>query len=179
MKKAIVRILATLGAIYLIAIVATLVVLQSRKPHVPRKTILEVNLETPLTEYVPNDAVAQAMLKDRTSVLDIVEALERGGNDDRVVGLVARLGAQPQGMAQVQEIRNAVIAFRAKKKFAIAFSETFGEFGPGNSPYYLATAFDQVWMQPSGDIGLTGIILESPFGTGILENLVMKVYGHL
>jgi protease-4 len=177
MKKAIVRILATLGAIYLIAIVATVVVLQSRKPHVPRKTILEVNLETPLTEYVPNEAVAQAMLKDRTSVLDIVEALERGGNDDRVVGLVARLGAQPQGMAQVQEIRNAVIAFRAKKKFAIAFSETFGEFGPGNSAYYLATAFDQVWMQPSGDIGLTGIMLESPFVSGTLEKLGMKFHG--
>jgi len=64
MKKAIVRILATLGAIYLIAIVATVVVLQSRKPHVPRKTILEVNLETPLTEYVPNGAVTMIGLSD-------------------------------------------------------------------------------------------------------------------
>jgi len=51
--------------------------------------------------------------------------------------------------------------FRAHKKFAVAYSETFGEFGPGNGAYYLATAFDHIYLQPSGDVGLTGIIMES------------------
>jgi len=74
-------------------------------------------------------------------------------------------------VAQVQEIRDAIAAFRAKGKSAIAWSETFGEFGPGNSSYYLATAFDTIYLQPSGDIGLTGIMLESPFVRGTLDKL--------
>src|SRR5205807_10418739 len=56
------------------------------------------------------------------------------------------------GMAQTQEIRDAVVRFRSHKKFAVAYSETFGEFGPGNGAYYLATAFDRIYLQPSGDV---------------------------
>ncbi|MGH9579581.1 MAG: S49 family peptidase, partial [Terriglobales bacterium] len=62
-------------------------------------------------------------------------------------------------------------------KFAVAFAETFGEFSPGNGAYYLATAFDRIEMQPSGDIGLTGIILEPPFVAGTLEKLDAKFRG--
>ena len=65
-------------------------------------------------------------------------------------------------------------AFRAKKKFAVAYSETFGEFGPGNGPYYLATAFDEIWLQPSGDLGLNGLVGESPFLRGVLDKLGVK-----
>src|SRR5262249_12734367 len=50
-------------------------------------------------------------------------------------------------------------------------------FGPGNNAYYLATAFDQIWLQPSGDIGLTGLIVETPFIRGTLEKLGMKFHG--
>jgi protease-4 len=88
-----------------------------------------------------------------------------------VAGLVARLGAAPMGLAKVQEIRDAVRNFRAHKKFAIAFAETFGEVGPGNGAYYLACAFDQIWLQPAGDINLTGLYMESTFYRGGLEKL--------
>src|SRR6185295_3139664 len=108
---------------------------------------------------------------DLTIVRDIVEGLERAGNDDRVAGVIAQLGNARMGMAQVQEIRDAIISFRAKNKFAVAFAETFGEFGPGNSSYYLATAFDEIRLQPSGDIGLTGLMLEGQFIKGTLDKL--------
>ena len=48
-------------------------------------------------------------------------------------------------------MRDAIAAFRAKGKFAIAFADRFGEFGAGTRPYYLATAFGQIWLQPMGD----------------------------
>ena len=91
--------------------------------------------------------------------------------------MIANIGAAPMGMAQTQEIRDAVLRFRAHKKFAVAYAETFGEFGPGNGAYYLATAFDHIYMQPSGDVGLTGIIMESPFIKGTLSKLGMTFHG--
>src|SRR5262249_53709182 len=48
-------------------------------------------------------------------------------------------------------------------KFAVAFAETFGEVGEGNTHFYLATAFDEIWLQPSGEVGLNGVRLESPY----------------
>ncbi|MGH7960196.1 MAG: S49 family peptidase, partial [Candidatus Binatia bacterium] len=104
-------------------------------------------------------------------VRDVVAALVQASQDKRVVALVARVDAADMGLAQVQEIRDAILAFRSTGKLAIAHAETFGEFGPGNSAYYLATAFDEIYLQPSGDVGLTGLIAESPFVRGTLEKL--------
>ena len=177
MKKFIVRVLAVLGAIYLITILFTIMILAGRKGKVPSSTILEADFEKPMVEDIPETPTAKFTLPDRPVVRDVVDALDRAGNDDRVKGLIARVGAVQMGMAQTQELREAVQRFRAKKKFAIAFAETFGEFGPGNNSYYLATAFDQIYLQPSGDIGLTGLMLESPFIKGTLEKLGTRFHG--
>jgi len=177
MKKVVIRILAILGFIYLVTIIVTIMMLSGRKGKVPGTTILEANFEQPLVEDVPETPTAKFALQDRTTVRDVVDALDRGGADDRVKGVVARIGAVPMGMAQTQELRDVVQRFRSHKKFAVAFAETFGEFGPGNNAYYLATAFDQIYLQPSGDVGLTGVMLETPFIKGTLQKLGASFHG--
>src|SRR5229473_918526 len=177
MSKAIVRFLAILGALWLIGMVIVLVAVIGAKGRVPSKTILEANFEQTFLEDAPDTATARLMLTEKQTLRDVVDAIDRGAEDDRVVGMVAKIGAPPLGMSKVQEIREAVQRFRAHKKFAIAYAETFGEFGPGNGAYYLATAFDQIYLQPSGDIGLTGIIMETPFVKGTLAKLGMTFHG--
>jgi protease-4 len=177
MSKLIVRFLAILGALWLIGMVIVMVAVIGWKGRVPSKTILEANFEQGLMEDVPDTPSAQLLLTDRQTVRDVVDAIDRGASDNRVVGMIAKIGAAPMGMAQTQEIRDAVLRFRAHKKFAVAYSETFGEFGPGNGAYYLATAFDHIYLQPSGDVGLTGIILESRFIKGTLSKLGLTFHG--
>jgi len=177
MSKIIVWFLAILGALWLIGMVIVMVAVIGSKGKVPSKTILEANFEQALPEDIPQTPAAKLMLGERHTLRDEIDAIDRGANDDRVVGLVARIGAAPLGMGKIQEIREAVERFRAHKKFTVAYAETFGEFGPGNGAYYLATAFDQIYLQPSGDIGLTGIMLESPFIKGTLSKLGMTFQG--
>lgn len=149
--------------------------LSGRKtPSVPSKAILEVDLERGLPETAPESPFAVFGGEKPLSLRDVVDALEKAGGDPHVVGLVARLGAAPIGVAEIQEVRDAVKAFRAKRKFAVAYSETFGEFAPGNGAYYLATAFDEVWLQPSGDVCLNGLVAESPFVRSALDKLGVK-----
>ncbi len=177
MSKVIVRFLAILGALWLVTMVIVIVAVIGSKGKVPEKTILEANFESALPEDIPDNPAAKFVMNERPTVRDVVDAIDRGAEDNRVVGMVAKIGAAPLGMAKVQEIREAVQRFRAHKKFAIAYAETFGEFGPGNGAYYLATAFDQIYLQPSGDIGLTGIIMESPFIKGTLAKLGVTFHG--
>lgn len=146
----------------------------AKKPSVPSKAILEVDLERGLPETASENPFAVFGGERPLSLRDVVDALEKAGGDPHVVGLVARLGAAPIGVAEIQEVRDAVKAFRAKKKFAVAYSETFGEFAPGNGSYYLATAFDEIWLQPSGDVGLNGLVAESPFVRSALDKLGVK-----
>jgi protease IV len=177
MKKALVRLLVVLGMLCLLSIVVSLLVIAGLRGRVASKTILEADFEKQLVEDIPESPVAQLMLNNRGVVRDLVDALDRGADDKRVAGLVARIGAAGMGMAQTQELRDAVFRFRAKNKFTIAFAETFGEFGPGNNAYYLATAFEKVYLQPSGDVGLTGIMLQSPFLKGTLAKLGTEFHG--
>src|SRR5229473_1339468 len=177
MSKLIVRFLAILGALWLIGMVIVRVGVIGAKGIVPSKTILEANFEQAFLEDAPDTPTARLMLTEKQTLRDVVDAIDRGASDDRVVGMIAKIGAAPMGMAQTQEIRDAVQRFRAHKKFAVAYAETFGEFGPGNGAYYLATAFDQIYLQPSGDVGLTGIIMESPFIKGTLAKLGVTFHG--
>jgi len=180
-----VGLLAVIGVLTLLAVlvvvVGIMVIVPARK-SVPERVILEVDLEKSLVEYVPDDPLAKVLMHGATTVRDVVEALERASEDERVVGLVARIGTPSSmadellpgnwmGLAVVQEVRDAVKAFAATGKFTVAYADTFGEFGPGNSAYYLATAFDEVYLQPSGDLGLTGLMYESPFVAGTLDKL--------
>jgi protease-4 len=177
MSKAIVRFLAILGALTLIGLAITFFAVVGAKGRVPSKTILEANFEQTFLEDAPAEPTAQLMLARKQTLRDVIDAIDRGAGDDRVVGMIARVGAAPMGMAQTQEIRDAVQRFREHKKFAVAYAETFGEFGPGNGAYYLATAFDKIYLQPSGDVGLTGILMESPFIKGTLSKLGATFHG--
>lgn len=139
--------------------------------RIPKQVILEADFENGLIEYAPDDAFTRVLLSKKPRLRDIVEAIQKASEDERVKGLVARVGGANMKLAQVQEVRDAIKAFRASGKPAIAYAETFGEAGPGNSSYYLATAFDAVYVQPSGDVGLTGLIYERSFFRGTLDKL--------
>lgn len=173
MKKFLLVLLAIVGILCIVAAVAVLVVggLSSGSGRVGSSTVLEVDLEQGIEEVTSDDPIAEALGGKRIGVLEFVQALERAAKDERVVGLVARVGAAPMGLGRHQEIRDAVEAFRKSGKFAVAWSETMGEFGSGTGAYYLATAFDEIYLQPSGDIGFTGFMYESPFLKGAFDKL--------
>ncbi len=137
---------------------------------IEEKTVLVVDFQKGLDEYVPGKALSKALHGKKPTVRSYVEGLIKARDDKRIVGLVARIGGGLR-LARVQEIRDAIKAFRAKGKFTVAYAETFGEFSGGHAKYYLATAFDEIYLQPSGDIGFNGLMIASPFIRGTLDKL--------
>lgn len=149
------------------------VVLSRIGRRVPRRTVLELDLAELPPEAPPADPVSRFRQK-ALSLREVVETLERGGRDKRVAGLVARIAFRAGGLGTVQELRDAVRAFREQGKFAVAYTDTYGEGGPGNAVYYLATAFGEIHLQPSGDVGLTGVLLQANFLKGTLDKIGAK-----
>jgi protease-4 len=170
-RRVAVGVLAGVGALTILALLAAGAWYWKDKASVPERLVLEVDFERGVVENVPDEPVGRYLLKRFLVLRDVTEALNRAAEDRRVVGLVARVGAPGMGMAQIQEIRDAVAAFRGKGKPAIAYAETLGEFAPGNGAYYLATAFDRIYLQPSGSVGLTGLISNTSFFRGTLDKL--------
>lgn len=166
--------LMIVGGITLLTILSGIVagiVFWVTREEVSDKTFLKLGFKKGLIEYSPNDPRGRMVFGRQPTVLDLVETLQRASEDDRVKGIVANLSHARMGFARIQEIRNAILNFRKAGKTAIAYADSFGEFGPGNRPYYLATAFEKIYLQPSGDICLTGLMIETRFLKGTLEKL--------
>lgn len=72
--------------------------------------------------------------------------------------------------AQVQELRSAVQRFRSQAEGRapiVVFSPAYGEAGSnGLMEYYLATAFDRVYLQPGGNVSLMGECVRQPISFG-------------
>jgi len=133
--------------------------------------ILELDLTDGIAETRPADPVSAVLARHRQVLSDVLDGLRRARADDRVRGLVARVGGRPIGLAVVQELRRAIREFGDAGKTTVAWAESFGEFSAGNVSYYLATAFDSIFLQPSGDLGLTGIAVERVFLRGALDKI--------
>jgi protease-4 len=140
---------------------------------VPETVVLELDLTQPLPEGPP--AAGFAPFQPRpTTVRETVAAIDLAAADDRVAALRAELAGDVFGLAAAQEIRAAVERFREAGKPAIAYAESYGAFGNGTASYYLASAFDEIWMRPIGSVGATGIYMEMPFANALLTDLGLE-----
>jgi protease-4 len=131
--------------------------------------LLELDLTRGVLETPPASPLAAFRSRHLPTLRELVSALRKGAEDEHVTGLVAHVGGPRLSLAQVQDLRDAVQVFRSSGKSAIAWTESFGEVGGGTVPYYLATAFDEIWVQPSGELGVTGISVQATFLRGALD----------
>lgn len=143
----------------------------SLPPGVEPQTVLELDFTGGVPERGPSGALDLALGGTSTTLRDITDALDRGAADENVVAVVAKIGAGGLGLGVTQELRDAVARFRASGKPAVAWSESLGGLVPGNGGYYLATAFDEIWLLPTGDVGLVGLSAEVPFLKGVFEKV--------
>lgn len=131
----------------------------ARHHGVPNGVVLELELRSVPPETAGFDPLALITGGNRpTTLRDTVAAIHRAAEDPRVVGLIARVQLAASPAAAVQELRDAVAAFTAVKP-SLAWAETY----PGTLSYYLASAFGEVWLQPSGSVGLIGFASNSTF----------------
>jgi protease IV len=132
-------------------------------------TLLELDLTRGVLETPPTSPLASFRTRHLPTLRELVSALTKAAKDDRVAGLVGHIGGPVLSLSQVQELRDAVQVFRSSGKPAVVWTESFGEVGAGTVPYYLATAFDEIWVQPSGELGVTGVSVQAIFVRGALD----------
>jgi protease-4 len=127
-----------------------------------RPLVLELDLTEPIMTEPPADPLAAFRARRRPRLSQVLDGLRRAAADDDVAGLIIQVSGQI-GLARAQELRPAIAEFRRAGKVAVAWAETFGEFGPGSAGYLLAAACEEIWLQESGDLGLTGFGVEATF----------------
>ncbi len=140
-------------------------------PELPDRMVLTLDLRGTLDNSAAPHPIAWIRGERRASLDAVLLALARASEDPRVVGLFARIDASAHGLAAAQELRQAILRFRASGKPSIVHASSLGETGAGNEGYFIASAFGEIWMQPGGLVSIVGLALEIPFFRDLLDRL--------
>jgi protease-4 len=176
-KKIIGRFFAIIGfiTVSLIVIIVVLGIYHMKPITVPENAVLTINLDKlTITEAPAKGQFHSLFLGPSTSLFEVTHAIDHAAKNPHIKGLSMRIGVMSLGPTQIQELRDAILRFRKHGKQTFFHTQTFGELSPATLPYYLATAFDQIFVQPSGFLILTGLFTELPFAAKALDNIGVK-----
>ena len=180
MRRFIVGLLATIGTVTVLSIAGVVVFLTTgplAPKRLPEPIVLSLDLRRVPPESSSTSLLGGTLWHERLDLVETVQLLWQAADDPRVAGLYVEIGDDDAGLGRVQELRQAIARLRGKGKFAVGFAEGLGGNGDHFADYYLASALDQIWLQPSGGFSVMGLAVESPFLRGGLDKLGVKVEG--
>lgn len=134
---------------------------QARAGGVRPGTVLELDLAEAPEEPGPASPLSklQQQLARTLDLRATIRALDRASRDDRVVGLVARVGLEGAPVSVCEELRDAVRRFRAAGKATRCWSEGL----PSLPALAVAAAFEHVTVLGAGQVAVTGLASRTNF----------------
>jgi len=135
-----------------------------RPPAIKANTVLEFPIEGTLIEGAPTSFSEKFFMGKTTVVWEVLQVLNKAAEDKEVSGVILKISLLNSGLAKIQELRKGIFDFKRSGKFILSFLET-----GGNKEYYLASAADEVYLVPLGDLNLTGLVTEVAFYRGFFD----------
>ncbi len=117
-------------------------------PVMPSKAVLTIDMSTitlsEQTQEVDLVEVLQGVdAPQPLGILDAVGAINAAAFDPAIQYIFLKPDAVTGGIAQIEELRSALISFRNSGKAVVSYIEN-----PTNGGYYLASASDKIYMTP-------------------------------
>ena len=128
----------------------------------PSHTVLQLDLRQGLTDQAPQNPFL-AIGRRSTSVMSIIETLEKAKDDNKVKGVLVRLPEGGMEPGAAEELRLAFKRFRAVGKPIIAHSQGIYPAGVTPATYMLGASANELWMQPGASLQVTGLASEDLF----------------
>ncbi len=167
------------GLIFLSALISTIstsFMMKNMDMSVSDKSVLLLKIEGNIPEvrrsgYFPDPFAGREATLDQ-----IITAIDKATLDENIKGIVLSLKGASITIAQAQELRDAVKKFKDSGKFSVSYAVSYGDGGSALANYYLASAFDTIWMQPIGIVSIAGFNAEMPFLKDFFEKIGVR--GH-
>lgn len=139
-------------------------------------SILKIDFSETLTDSPSTDPLGAIDLmtlrtKRNIPLFKALRAVEAARDDERIKGIYLRLngGGGVEGMALLEELREAVAEFKTSGKFVVAYNETYSQ-----GQYYFASVADSIYMQPQGGMEWAGLAMNIMFYKGLFDKLDLK-----
>lgn len=148
-------------------------------PQVEDKSILVFDLATSITDSRPisstGEALQEALYSDQPTTITLrkaINTLNAAAKDKKIIGIYIKGSNAPgvTGLANLQEIRQALQRFRETGKTIIAYDMDWTE-----REYYLSSVADEIAINPLGVLEFNGLSSETMFLSGALDKFGIGV----
>lgn len=142
------------------------------KPVVGSRAVLVLDLSNKFKEQAVDNPLAVLMNdadNDVPSLYDMVRMLKHAQADSSIKGIYILCGNNNNGFAASEELRKALLSFKASGKFMVAYGETISQKG-----YYVGNTADKLYCHPLGGVEWAGFSSNLLFLKGMLDKLEIQ-----
>lgn len=140
------------------------------------KSVLYMDLSYDIPERTSSDNLSSVLGSlqnknaDMSGMNDIIANIDYAKNDPNISGIFLEMSSVGTSPANIEEIRNHIISFRESGKFVITYSETMAQ-----NAYYLATAGNEIYINPDGMLDIHGMASQIMFYKHLLDKIDIEI----
>ncbi len=163
----------------IVLMIITLVMISSSSNKtvvVKPQTVLYMNLDYEIPERTTEQDFTTTLMEfrdnitDNSGLNDIIANIDYAKNDPNISGIFLELSSVGTSTANIEELRHHIVSFRESGKFVITYSETMAQ-----NAYYLATAGDEIYINPDGMLDIHGMASQIMFYKNLLDKLDIEI----
>lgn len=160
---------AIFGVMCIIGMVAS----ESSQKDVSDNTVLVLKLDGMLNER-SEDNLPGILSGNETGALgleDMLNAIKKAKENDKIKGIYIQAGMfASDSYASLQTLRSTLADFKKSGKWIIAYGDTYTQ-----ATYYVASAADKIYLNPSGMIDWHGMSAQPMFFKDLLAKFGVKM----
>lgn len=166
------------GAILTMVLVGAASILSSEEnapTTVSSKSVLYIPLSGQIVENTQKNTLDDIMgyANVRTGLNTILKAIDNAAECPEIAGIYLEAGLMDADYATLQEIRNALLRFKAAKKGKAKIIAFGNEYTQG--AYYVCSAADEVWLNTKGILDIHGLAATPMYYKDLLSKFGVKV----
>jgi len=107
---------------------------------------------------------------DNSGLNDIIANIEAAKDDDNIAGIFLELSSTSTSTANIEELRHHIANFKESGKFVLTYGESLSQ-----GAYYLATAGNEIYLNPDGMLDIHGMASQIMFYKRLLDKLDIEI----
>ena len=170
---AIIGCLIAFGIIFVMFLVLAALIGQGEDTVVVKdNSVLEIQLQTPINDYVGMDESNPfaGLFNVNQGLDEILHAINVAKEDNKIKGISLNNNVIMAGLSQTQAIRDALSDFAESGKFIYAYGDFYTQ-----KDYYLASVANEVYLNPVGALDFKGLSTEVLFFKDLQEKSGIKM----
>jgi protease IV len=142
---------------------------------VASNSVYHLELNSQIVDREPSSPIPQFNFMNLSTMRpmglnELLKSIKKAREDENIQGIFLDLTFLQTGMSTVSEIRKELIEFKKSGKFIVAYAEFMSQ-----GAYYLATAADEIYINPQGIIDFRGLNAQIMFMKRMLDKIGVEI----